>query len=195
MHPNLKEITRNHLPILHNSQRCRSAIPEPPILAYRRSKNLRDLLVHSDIRTTTQLPPGFSKCGSTRGCNVCKYSRNTNNFQSNNTNNIYRITNHISCKSKNIIYIINCKRCNKQYVGETKTELRLRFNNHLSSIRRNIDQPVAIHFNEESHTIEDVEIIGIIKIMKQDDALRKKLESIWIKKLQTSAPIGLNTRI
>ena len=91
--------------------------------------------------------------------------------------------------------MITCKRCNKQYVGETKTELRLRFNNHLSTIRRKTDQPVAIHFNQDAHTIEDVEITGIIRINKPEDALRKKLESIWIKKLNTTAPAGLNTRI
>ena len=170
----MKQITNDHLPILHKSQRCKAAIPEPPIIAHRRSKNLRDRLVHSDIRTTSSLPPGFSKCGSKRGCNVCKYSHNTDIFQSNNTNETYKITNHISCKSKNIIYMITCKRCNKQYVGETKTELRLRFNNHLSTIRRKTDQPVAIHFNQDAHTIEDVEITGIIRINKPEDALRKK---------------------
>ena len=30
------------------------------------------------------------------------------------------ITHHITCNSKNLIYMIQCKRCHKQYIGETK---------------------------------------------------------------------------
>ena len=36
-HPNMKQITNDHLPILHKSQRCEAAIPEPPIIAHLRT--------------------------------------------------------------------------------------------------------------------------------------------------------------
>ena len=52
--PNLPTITRDNIPVLHASQRLKNAIPESPIVAYRRPKNLRDLLVSSHLK-----PPSF----------------------------------------------------------------------------------------------------------------------------------------
>ena len=190
-HPDIKQITNNHLKILHKSNRCLNAIPVSPMLAHRRCNNLRDLLVHSEIKQCI-LPSGFHKCESTRGCNICKFSENSSQFYSHSTTTKYTIRQHITCTSKNIIYLITCKRCQKQYVGETKTQFRLRFNNHLSTIRRKTNTPVAIHFNENQHTIEDLTITGIIKLNKSDDILRRKLESVWISKLNTLTPNGLN---
>ena len=43
----------------------------------------------------------------------------------------------ITCDTKNLIYIIQCNRCNLQYIGETKRRLKDRFNEH----RRTIDNP------------------------------------------------------
>ena len=192
-HPNLKLIVKRHVPTLHKSSRCAEAIPSPPIIAFRRAKNLRDILVHSNLNFTS-LTPGFFKCNSTRGCNVCKFSTNTSHFYSHTNKTTFDITNNITCKSSNIIYLINCTRCHKQYVGETKTSLRLRFNNHLSTVRHNKDYPIAIHFNSDQHSINDISIAGIIQIDKPDDKLRKHLESIWIKKLNTLSPLGLNAR-
>ena len=192
-HPDFRKIVKSHFKILHKSPRCQKAIPSPPVIAFRRSKNLRDMLVHTKL-SNTQLAPGFFRCGSTRGCNICKFSTDTAQFKSNINSKTFEITNNITCKSRNILYLINCKRCHKQYVGETKTTLRLRFNNHLSTIRHNSDYPVAIHFNSDQHTINDVSIIGIIQINKDDDKLRKHLESVWIKKLESLSPKGLNAR-
>lgn len=44
---NLARVARKHLPMLHTSQRLRRAIPEPPLIAFRRPRNLRDLLVRA----------------------------------------------------------------------------------------------------------------------------------------------------
>ena len=49
------------------------------------------------------------------------------------------ITHHITCNSKNLIYMIKCRSCHKQYIGETK-RLKDRFNEH----RRPVDEPTNI---------------------------------------------------
>lgn len=41
----LSKIVRKHLPILHVSEKLKQAVPNPPLVAYRRPYNLRDLLV------------------------------------------------------------------------------------------------------------------------------------------------------
>ena len=61
--------------------------------------------------------------------------------------------------------MIHCLRCNKQYIGETKTRLKDRFNEH----RRPVDRPtpssrptaVSEHFLSENHSPNDVELIPI----------------------------------
>ena len=45
--PNISSILLKHLPVLHSSDRCRKAILEPPMAAFRRPTNLKDMLVHS----------------------------------------------------------------------------------------------------------------------------------------------------
>ena len=48
--PNLPTIARDNTPVLHASRRLKNAIPESTIIAYRRPKNLRDLLVSSHLK-------------------------------------------------------------------------------------------------------------------------------------------------
>ena len=50
--PNLSNIVRKHLPILHLSPKLQHAIPDPPVLAYRRPKNLRDNSCFCSPQTT-----------------------------------------------------------------------------------------------------------------------------------------------
>ena len=39
-----------------------------------------------------------------------------------------------TCKTTNIIYVIECQRCGKQYVGETEQALHERVNSHRSEV-------------------------------------------------------------
>ena len=75
----------------------------------------------------------------------------------------------MTCDTKNLIYMIQCNRCNLQYIGETKRRLKDRFNEH----RRTIDNPntkskpttAAEHFlSSPNHTANDMQLIPIEKI-------------------------------
>ena len=46
------------------------------------------------------------------------------------TNEQRKIIDHLSCKSKNLIYLIQCSKCKCQYIGETKLQLYERFGEH-----------------------------------------------------------------
>ena len=60
-----------------------------------------------------------------------------------------KIIDHLSCKSKNLIYSIQSK-C--QYIGETKRQLNERFGEHRRSILNHQQlsdrTPVSLHFNQ-----------------------------------------------
>ena len=107
---------------------------ETPVVAYRRSPNLRDLLVRAKLQNTgnaTQPNHSFGtfRCNSKHGCLACPHIDNerTNYTFINNTGEIKQ---QMTCKSTNLIYMIECKRCKKQYIGETKRTLRERFTEH-----------------------------------------------------------------
>ena len=59
--------------------------------------------------------------------------------------------------------MIQCKRCKKQYIGETKRTLRERFNEHRqvtnNRLHANATAAVPSHFNQPSHSIADMELI------------------------------------
>ena len=40
-----------------------------------------------------------------------------------------RINDNLNCKFNNLIYLIECKKCTKQYIGETKRQLHERLEN------------------------------------------------------------------
>ena len=60
----LARITKKHLPILHTSQRLKQALPNPPLVAFRRPKNLRDQIPAPPTNT------GNIACGNKR-CKTC----------------------------------------------------------------------------------------------------------------------------
>ena len=121
-----------------------------------------------------------------------------------------RITSHVTgrtyhapiganCKSNNLIYLITCKKCQAQYVGETYRNLGQRFYEHLYSIRNNHDTPVAQHFNLPGHSENDiqVEVVTYVYLHVPPNSLegteiRRLVERKWIHRLKTSHYPGLN---
>jgi len=67
----------------------------------------------------------------------------------------------MNCNSTNVRYLINCLKCKKQYVGETKRALKQRINNHRSDIKLNKNTAVSIHFNDISHNLRHLTVIPI----------------------------------
>lgn len=51
---------------------------------------------------------------------------------------------------------------------------------------------VPLHFNSNDHTIDDFKVVAIEKIQQNNVFYRTTRESLWIKKLNTIHPVGLN---
>jgi hypothetical protein len=96
----------------------------------------------------------------------------------------------MNCNTKNVIYLVNCIKCQKQYVGQTGRRLKDRLNSHRSNIHNSIQTAVAIHFNEPPHNYTHLKIIPIEVV--DDSAERINRETFWIQKLKTKYPSGLN---
>ena len=90
------------------------------------------------------------------------------------------------CDSQNVVYILCCAECpNAVYVGETSNRFLFRHNNHKQCNKHNLsDYSVAMHFNEQSHTMEDLRCIMIKNRVPNMDN-RKLIEQKTIIKLNT----------
>ena len=81
-----------------------------------------------------------------------------NKFKSNVTVRTYYVNHVFDCDLEGVVYLITCKKCGLQYVGNTVMSFRLRFNNHKSSMMRYGKgqrgmggQKLYAHFYTESH--------------------------------------------
>ena len=147
--PSFHVIAKRHLPILHASERLRRALRHPPLIAFHFPSNLKDFLVRAMLTTSTPPePPGKCPCGAPR-YKTCLILRATDEFSSHTTGQTFKVKFPASCKSSNFVYLIMCRRCGLQYVGETGQLLHARVNGHRFDIayRRTDVSPVAEHFN------------------------------------------------
>ena len=148
---------QRHFKILSSSTRCNSVFQTTPLVAFRRTDNLNDILVRSKLGADkqTNVTKGSFRCG--KNCITCRYiTDGRTNYTFSATGETRTIYDRIDCNSKNLIYMIHCLRCNKQYIGETKRRLKDRFNEH----RRPVDRPtpssrptaVSEHFLSDNHS-------------------------------------------
>ena len=97
-----------------------------------------------------------------------------------------------NCTTSNVVYVIQCRRCAMQCVGDTK-KLHIHLNGHRSDITHgHLQKPVASHFNQPSHTLADLSIMVLEVRLSQSVDLHKKRESFWIYQLKTLHLGGMN---
>lgn len=91
----------------------------------------------------------------------------------------------------NIVYIITCTICNKHYIGETKHSLHTRLKQHLYNIKKGQLETLLIkHF--QTHSLDYLIISGLESNPNWTTGQRKRAERIWIERLGTTTPRGLN---
>ena len=97
---------------------AKEVFPLPPMVAYKRPKNIREKLIRSKVPPERNLrpkrkQPGCKKCNK---CNICPYIKCCKNVKSTATGFNSEIMQEVGCQTKNIIYCITCKECKKQYI-------------------------------------------------------------------------------
>ena len=109
------KIERHGFKILSSSPRCNNVFQTTPLVAFRRTDNVSDILVRSKLRTDkqTNVTKGSFRCG--KNCITCRYiTDGRTNYTFSATGEMRTIHDHIDCNSKNLICMIHCLRCNKQ---------------------------------------------------------------------------------
>ena len=200
------EIAHRHWGFLKSKERLSRIFAEPPLIAYRRPKNLRDKLVSTKFKEKAEEEDtnGCKPCGRTV-CSWCRIIDSSTTFLDSKGERTFKIYLKLDCHSAWVIYMIKCKICNLLYIGKSETKCNNRFNNHRSHIRNSINScELSEHFlhNRRTHDFKkDVTITLIEQIRKERlelnakrDLLRRR-EIFWQLKLNTVQPHGLNKRI
>ena len=151
------------------------------------------------VSSESRISPKRKKFCTNFKCTICPLIIKTDSFTCTVTGQTFPCKFNITCKSSNLIYLITCKLCHKQYVGQTKNSIAQRFYSHLHNIRHNKKSDgVGLHFSSSDHNgVKDITIrvLDFIKVPPGSEkalTLRLKFEKYWIHKLRCPAPRGLN---
>lgn len=184
-HPNLRNLPHTLMDkyknVLLRDPTNKQTFKEPPMLAYKRPPNLRNLITRASItpRQDTHIA-GFYDCANSK-CKTHTHNITGDTFSSSITNKTYRMTQSLDCNIHNLIYLITCAKsdCKQQYVGETGRRHRDRFPEHIGDINSGAAKPVAVHFCLPGHTTKHVQVQVIEHCKKQTTHFRKGREKYW----------------
>ena len=80
----------------------------------------------------------------------------------------FRIKATANCRTKNVVYLIECAKCLIQYVREMENALRTRLTEHRSDINhQRLGRPVAQHFNQPHHSLKNLTIMVMKKSIER----------------------------
>ena len=186
--PSITKIVTRHWRTMHQDPYLADVFPLPPLVAYRRPPNIRDKLIRAKVpEPLPERPrrkiPGMRKCNN---CPICPYVTTGQTVKSTQTNYSVDINMGVDCKTKNIIYMLGCKKCKMQYIGETHRTIQDRFSEHLGYVRNNHTNKVTgEHFNSKGHKQSDMSITVVEKLHNGSSLFRKQREKMYKTKFNT----------
>ena len=142
--PSLAKIINRHYRTMTLDPHMKSVFPQPPLVAYKRQKNLREYLIRAKVPPVLSRPkrtlPGMKKCN---GCTYCSYIQTGDHVTSAASDYHHQIHQSVNCNTSNVIYLITCLKCSVQYVGETDRRLKDRFCEHKSYVTSKKQQDIT----------------------------------------------------
>ena len=188
--PDIQKISRDHLPLLHKSSEMQGIFDKPPLVAFKRDRNLTDILVHGKHNKIFKNKDGSVNRCRRNNCAICPITRYDIEIPE-----IKKMHKDANCQTTNAIYGIHCEKCAKiVYVGETERTISERIKEHLAHVRHKREKAVSIHFNSQDHDITDFNLIIIEKCRENSKFYRKARDVHWIETLNTVTPSGLNKK-
>ena len=155
----VKNIILKNFKLLHNDNETSRIFSLPPLISFKRNKNISDFLVRSTLKSN-ESPDTFNR--TRKRCKTCPFIHNTEKVMG--PKRSIKITDSFTCTSANVIYCIKCTLCKKIYIGETGRRIGHRFSEHPPDVERNdkdASKPVARHFNLPNRSTQNMTICGL----------------------------------
>ena len=179
---------------LNNDRNLSEIFQEPPLVAFRRAKTIRNEVVRTDHTITESdnvegiatTPCG--KCKST--CHLISQSTKIVNTK---TNRSVPVVGG-NCQSRDVVYAARCKKCDLLYIGHTGEAIKTRFSKHRWDAKnrpKNCELAKHIHSSPDHNFDRDVEI-SIIKSGFKCTEDRERAEDKQACLLGCVTPMGIN---
>ena len=115
-------------------------VKEPPLAAFKKQRNIRDILIKSKVPPAPNRYPnrevnGMAKCG--KDCTSCPYVKTGQDIKISDTET-WKINRKFTCETNNRIYILECTKCSNRYIGETSRMLKARLSEHRGYINNKV---------------------------------------------------------
>jgi hypothetical protein len=125
--------------------------PEPPAVAFRRHKSIKDTLVRAAVFRPSSTVGQCQPCDDKR-CKCCLQLQHAQVFHSKTTGKEYKIFCNVNCKTPNVVYLLDC---GWQYAGESVQPFNKRMNGHRSDHAKKTFLPVSQHFVSPGYSLDD----------------------------------------
>ena len=179
---NLHLSYNKYLHILYMDQETKNVFTPGPMATFCSARKLSSYLVRSKLYIIERIV-GSHKCKGKR-CKVCSNVQETSCFSSSLTNETYKTNHQFECNKKCLVCLLACKKCLKQYVGQTTDLFRHCWDNYKSNDRifqcseSCRQEHLFWHFSSPGHNgfLNDVSITFIDKMGPSDPL---KFEHFW----------------
>ena len=200
--PNVSGALKKHWNLLQLSDEMKAKFQAPPMIAYKRNRNIGDILNSKIIENNIVKRKNVTQLGKCKPCDpekrflCCKQMKETSLFKSQSTGRTFKIFNNSDCKTKNTIYLMECSLCNLQYVGMSTTTMSQRIAGHRSDSKRPDSILADIHFQKPGHNFNEHATFTIIETpnisRNRGDMINflKNLEDRWMLRLRTIDKTG-----
>ena len=197
--PSISNIIGKHWRTMVRNPEMKRIFEQPPMVAYKQPSNLKRVLCRARLpppptrqSLRLQSDAGLRKCLKPH-CRLCIHVNDDPTIFSTSTRYTHQVQGKFSCETTSVVYIITCMRCDIAYIGQTGRSLRQRISEHLAYIPKKIEA-TGVHFNKPGHTLSDFRVQVIEHVKPASKHLRETREQMWIQRMGTRTPFGMNKR-
>ena len=183
--PKVREIYRN----LQTSKTFGKIFAKHKLIdSERQRSNLKKLLCSSNFSSNK---PTFktTKCG--KSCFCCDYIIEAELFKFKNWQQLFILKSNFNCETLNLIYVIICSGCKKEYIGQTGGQLKERLSIYRQQIRQPEYEKIEVKRYLWTCAKEIFKMFSFFKMRENNKILRECYVDHFIKKFQ----LELNRRL
>ena len=163
---------------------------EPPLTAYRRQNNLRDMLIKSKVPPPPPIHPrrvvkGMTKCA--KNCTACPFVLKGKAIKID-KKNTWKIERPVNCNTFNCIYMIECEKdmCKQRYIGQTGRILKFRIDEHRGYVSNQVtSKATGAHFNLPGHSLANMKFTVLEQVKYNSEPYRREREKYHINQFNT----------
>ena len=188
-----KILHANYRNMISKCPRMKDIFPEPPMIAFRRTKNLGDKLIRArHWKKPNEGTPSTNRNDTTTIRHLMNNEQTLHNKKNGRTCTIAGG----NSTDKHVVYAVECLKHEILYVGKTINQVNQRMNGHRSDITHYPNRcELTKHFHDESCDFDNGIKISILEHVKGHGNKLLRQEDKWILRLGTKQPTGLNDQL